>query len=116
MKVYKGLGRSFLQLRQFDQSKMYLCKFLHYAWVNNSERNELEAYDLLGMYYFYTGNLKYAQFYHERTTKGTLESNSSDLRVISIHNIKSELQTQQDIKILEKKKKTKENNLIGRNE
>jgi len=39
---------------------MYLCKFLHYAWVNNSERNELEAYDLLGMYYFYTGNLKYA--------------------------------------------------------
>lgn len=56
MKAYKGLGRSLMRIKP-KLSQLYLTKYLMAAWNLNMINDELEAYDLLGKHYFYTGQL-----------------------------------------------------------
>ena len=50
------------------------------AWNLNMINDELEAYDLLGKHYFYTGQLVKARLFHDRMTNGTIEDESSRVR------------------------------------
>ena len=54
MKAYKGLGRSLMRIKP-KLSQLYLTKYLMAAWNLNMINDELEAYDLLGKHYYYTG-------------------------------------------------------------
>jgi len=55
-------------------------KFLGLAWLVNSEVKESRAYDLIGMQYYYMGNLEAAEFYHNKMNLGEMEPKDSSLR------------------------------------
>lgn len=48
----------------------YILKFLRSAWYLNDSDMELKAYDLIGKYYFYEGDLEKAQQFHNKLNSG----------------------------------------------
>ena len=44
----------------------------------NDNMNELEAYDSIGMQYYYLRNIDKAMYYHNRMMNGILESNTEE--------------------------------------
>ncbi|KAM3147216.1 hypothetical protein pb186bvf_000932 [Paramecium bursaria] len=86
MKAYKGLGRSLMRIKP-KLSQLYLTKYLMAAWNLNMINDELEAYDLLGKHYYYTGQLVKARQFHDRMTNGTIEEESSRVRQLAANRI-----------------------------
>jgi hypothetical protein len=60
MKCYRQLGELFIDIDS-SLAKLYLTKFLVSAWKLNNRTRELVAYELLGKYYFYNGDMERAK-------------------------------------------------------
>ena len=76
MKSYRGLGTTFLKLKP-KLGLLYLTKYLIGAWKLRENYSELKAYDLLGKYYFYQGDMKTANIFHQKMAQGHHEDEGS---------------------------------------
>jgi len=63
-------------MENHDQALYYLKKQLQLAWYLHSDLNELEAYDSMGIEYYYLGNINKACFYHNRMMAGVMEGDT----------------------------------------
>jgi len=88
LKAYKSLGRCYQELHNYSIALTYHCKYLQYAWTYGSDKDELMAYDLMGMQYYYMGDLEKANYYHSRMSNGKLEPNDSNTKQIGISRVK----------------------------
>eukprot|EP00826_Nyctotherus_ovalis_P009407 TRINITY_DN12483_c0_g5_i1.p1 TRINITY_DN12483_c0_g5~~TRINITY_DN12483_c0_g5_i1.p1 ORF type:complete len:224 (-),score=65.19 TRINITY_DN12483_c0_g5_i1:533-1204(-) len=85
MLLYKKLGCTCKELQQHRTALLYFKKQLQLAWYcfqgdSRSEEdavNELDAYDSIGMQYYYLKNIDKARYYHNRMMNNELERNSS---------------------------------------
>jgi hypothetical protein len=68
----------------YRESHLLLKKALQYDWELNNEDKELFIYDLIGLNYFYTGNLPKADYFHSRFMLGATELYDSATKRISI--------------------------------
>ena len=68
---------------------MYLTKYLVSAWKLNLPSQELKAYELLGKFYFYAGNIEKAMMFHNRMTNEENEPESSGTRRLAISKLNS---------------------------
>jgi len=53
MNCYKNIGFCFSQLKSHDLAMFYYGKMLRIAWYLRDKDIELQAYDLIGLQYFY---------------------------------------------------------------
>ena len=53
---------------------------LAFSLITENHQKELQAYDLIGLSWYYQGKLEKAQFFHERSLKGEIEPKDSYLR------------------------------------
>jgi len=65
----------------------YYIKLLQMSWVCNQGRYELLAYDLIGLQYYYLGDLERAQQFHNKMAEGRIEGQNSELRKSGINKI-----------------------------
>ncbi|CAK89932.1 unnamed protein product (macronuclear) [Paramecium tetraurelia] len=82
MKAYRGLGECLLRVRP-KLSQLYFTKYLMSAWKLNEKNHELYAYDLLGKYYFYVGQIEKAKLFHEKMIGGYCEVPESRVRILA---------------------------------
>jgi hypothetical protein len=54
-------------------AQLYLTKFLLSCWKLKDKNSELHAYELLGKYYFYCGDMENANLLHNKMVKGLVE-------------------------------------------
>lgn len=88
MKAYKGLGQAFLNVRA-NLALLYLTKYLMSAWKLDDGSCELQAYDLLGKYYFYVGDAQKALLFHQKMAKGHHEHDRSALKRLAVAKLNS---------------------------
>jgi hypothetical protein len=72
-RCYKNLGVLYMSFKP-KLSILYLSKYLLSAWKLDDRMGELTAYDLLGKYFFYLGDLKSAQKFHNKMILGNHET------------------------------------------
>ncbi|CAD8090536.1 unnamed protein product [Paramecium primaurelia] len=82
MKAYRGLGECLLRVRP-KLSQLYFTKYLMSAWKLNEKNHELYAYDLLGKYYFYVGQIEKAKQFHDKMIGGYCEVPDSRVRILA---------------------------------
>ncbi len=59
-------------------------KQLQLAWATGDRKAELLAYDNIGLSYYYLGDCKRAEYYHDRMVGGKLESPDSATKKSSL--------------------------------
>lgn len=62
-------GRISQKLKNYPFAIKLYKKALQYSWLFNENVNEINIYDLLGMCYYYLGEVKKAYHYHEKSIK-----------------------------------------------
>jgi len=75
-------------LKYHKTALVYFTKFLYVAWEIDSPKDELLAYDYIGIQYYYMGKLEKAEFFHNRMVGGKLEAKNSRQRQIGIIKIR----------------------------
>jgi hypothetical protein len=91
LKAYKYLGKCFQTVGNHAMAIFYFVKLLQTAWFCNSNRYELLAYDLIGVQYYYLGELEKAKYYHEKMMSGETEPINSELRKLGINKLINKL-------------------------
>jgi len=74
---YKKIAKCFKEIQNHNQALYYYKKQLQLSWEQQESMHELEAYDLIGIQYYYLGNIDKAIYYHNRMMNGELEINST---------------------------------------
>ena len=69
------------------RNAVFSLKMLQMSWVCNQGRYELLAYDLIGLQYYYLGDLERAKQFHNKMAEGRIEGQNSDLRKSGINKI-----------------------------
>lgn len=67
-------------LKNYKQAIILLEKALTYAWANSFPEEEIQMYDIMGLCYFYEGEIEKADFYHSKWADGSIEPSSSYYR------------------------------------
>lgn len=70
MRAYKLLGQCFLRLKKSHQAQVYITKYLICSWKLGLTNDELKAYEFLGKFYYYEGELERAKIFHQRMMNG----------------------------------------------
>ncbi|CAD8120735.1 unnamed protein product [Paramecium sonneborni] len=83
MKAYRGLGECLLRIYP-KLSQLYFTKYLMSAWKLKQKNDELLAYELLGKYYFYVGQIEKAKLFHDRMINGNCEDENSRVRLLAL--------------------------------
>ena len=78
--AYKQMGRCLLKLKQYQLTLKCFVKYLQWSWSIKKHDKEVHCYDLIGMVYFYLGELKKARYYHTRAMKGICEGDTDQTR------------------------------------
>ena len=81
---YKGLGRCFQYLKQYSLALNYFAKMLQCSWKLNDKDHEILSYDLIGMQFFYLGDLEKSKYYHQRMVDGEIEPENSNVRKLAV--------------------------------
>ena len=91
-KIYKRVGKLYLNLQNLRKAKSCFIKALEMAWFVSSKKYELIAYDLLGLIAFYDGAIEKAKYYHNRMLNCELEDQKSAIRLVAISKIKNKIE------------------------
>lgn len=76
------LGQIVKHLKMYEDSLHFFKKALEYAWFNKQTEEELKIYDLMGQVYYYMGDIKRSEYYHERSL-GLIEGEQSPIKDLS---------------------------------
>lgn len=77
MNAYKGLATCFSQIQMHKQAQTYHYKMLCIAWLLRDKNRELQAYDLIGLDYYYLNEIDRAIYFHSKQARGQVELDSS---------------------------------------
>lgn len=80
MKCFKGMGETLILYKKFALAKTYVIKYMQMSWFLNQFKHESKSYDLLGIIFYYLGNIDRANFYHDKMVRGIRESRNSELK------------------------------------
>jgi len=80
---YKWLALIYQEHQKTDLAIMYLKKMLRLALAVGNKDKELVAYDLLGIQYYYLGNLEVASYFHQKMALGETEPDNSPQRNVA---------------------------------
>jgi len=80
---YKWLALVYQEHQKTDLAIMYLKKMLRLALAVGNKDKELVAYDLLGIQYYYLGNLEVASYFHQKMALGETEPDNSPQRNVA---------------------------------
>ena len=83
LKCYEKLGRAFQILKNFGLSLRFFLKMLEMAFICGADHKELQAYDLIGIQFYYQGKTDIADFFHKKLLEGEIEPEDSNLRKIA---------------------------------
>ncbi|CAD8200896.1 unnamed protein product [Paramecium octaurelia] len=83
LKAYSILSQCFLKLR-LKQAKIYITKYLMCSWKLKLVNSEFKGYEQLGKYYYYEGNIRMAQLFHDRMLNGESLKFDSSLKRLAI--------------------------------
>jgi hypothetical protein len=61
------------RFQQFTQAIELVKKALVYAWMGDFEELEIQCYEMLGLSYFYLGDLKQSNFFHTKWSLAEVE-------------------------------------------
>lgn len=81
---FKGLGFCFQFLKQYSLSLIYFTKFLQCSWHLKDQNKELLAYDLIGLQYYYLGEIEKSRYYHLKMVSGEVEPENSTLLKLGV--------------------------------
>ena len=105
LKAYKNIARCYHDAQNYQNSIFYTIKMLQCSWGCKSHKFELQAYDFLGMNYYYLGQLKMANYYHEKMMHLNLEPCESEIKAIGIekmlNKIKEEKVKSKKVKVVD---------------
>ena len=73
LKIYHLTATMLLEKKWPKEAKAFAYKYLRKAWYYDRKEDELVAYDLLGIVYFYENNLPLAQYFHQKMCDGVAE-------------------------------------------
>jgi tetratricopeptide (TPR) repeat protein len=85
-----GLAKCCSKVSQHASGVLFLKKSLEYTWHIGDREKELIIYDEIGYKYYMMGQLKQAQFYHERHGTGGFERDSSAVKAMVRAKMKAE--------------------------
>jgi len=83
LKCYEKLGKAFQILKNFKLALKFFVKMLEMAFVCEANHKELQAYDLIGIQFYYQGRTEIAEFFHKKLLEGETEPEDSNLRKIA---------------------------------
>ena len=86
-RAYKNLGRCSQERYNYKRALNYFIKMLQLAWYCNNKEYELNAYDHIGLQYYYLGQIEKANYYHFRSMNGAVETENSSLRLLGISRV-----------------------------
>lgn len=117
IKCYKGLGRCFQNLKKYETAKHYFTKVLQISWLSKDTKNELYAYDSIGLQYYYMGKIEDAQFFHSKMAFGHFEENDSAIKSLGIAQLQKTRKKGNEtfIKGIIESKQSKKNTTIDEN-
>ena len=84
---YKNLGKCFQEIQNYKKATFYFVKMLQTAWLLKDTRKELLAYDMIGLQYYYLGEMEHANYYHQKLMNGAVEKVGSELRELGIQKL-----------------------------
>lgn len=67
----------YISMREYDNALIYAKKMLRLSWIQNDVDYEITAYDKIGMIKYYQGEIKLADFFHEKSYSNTREPRNS---------------------------------------
>lgn len=85
--AYKNLGKCAQEKQNYRSALNYFIKMLQFAWLCNNQDHELYAYDLIGLQYFYLGDVDKSTYFHHRVVVGKIEEETSNIRQIGLARI-----------------------------
>jgi hypothetical protein len=59
-KCYKWLSFAFLMIRKYEKAQSFIYKYMQLSWITENVKNEILSYDLLGLVFFYLGEISKA--------------------------------------------------------
>ena len=74
------MGENYNHQKEYQNAIKCYKKILEIAWDQNLHAEELEAYDKIGIQYYYLGNLERSRYYNTRMMIGRLEADCSKIR------------------------------------
>ena len=77
---FKGLGFCYQEQKHYKIATRCFKKLLETAWDTDDVESEVQAYEGLGLQYFYLGELKKSNYYIDRMARGKLEKQESKIR------------------------------------
>ncbi len=83
MHSYKLMGKMYSMMKEYDKAILCFKKQLQLAWLIGSFEGEMEAYDQLGIMYYYVGDLEKSKYYNDRMCRGKVEARFSIVRKMS---------------------------------
>eukprot|EP00826_Nyctotherus_ovalis_P049135 TRINITY_DN5885_c0_g1_i5.p1 TRINITY_DN5885_c0_g1~~TRINITY_DN5885_c0_g1_i5.p1 ORF type:complete len:285 (-),score=81.09 TRINITY_DN5885_c0_g1_i5:373-1227(-) len=78
LRCYKKLGDCHKELRSYEKALLNYKKELQLAWHLKIPCAELEAYDNIGLVYYYLGDIDKAIYYHNRMMNKQLEEETEE--------------------------------------
>lgn len=89
MLAYKLLGKCYQELRYYNYAVQCFTKSLQFAWLLNKVVEELQCYDLIGMQYYYLGDVMKAKYYHDKMMNGKVEPDDSEVKRLGVARLKN---------------------------
>ena len=72
------------EILNLSEAKKYSRKYLEMSWKLSNEKNEIYSYNLLRFIYYYEGENKKSQFYHNKMIQNNVEKNNSQFKRMSM--------------------------------
>jgi len=83
MLAYERLGICCQKKQLYKDAIIHFKKYLELAWDLDNPSAELDAYDYMGIQYYYMGDIERAEYYHDRAMRGKNEAPNSVIRALS---------------------------------
>ena len=87
---HKTLGIACQKSSLFDDSLNHFHEMLKLALVTKNYDKEMDAYDLIGMSYYYLNDINKARYFHKKSISGEYETKDSRYRETSLNTNSSE--------------------------
>ena len=80
------MGKCYQQAKEYHNAIKCFKKMLEIAWQIDNVDDEMNAYEMIGLQYYYLNDLERSKYYHSRMQRGRQETKDSKIRKIYISN------------------------------
>lgn len=80
MDAYLNLGMVLQIIKEYQKANLAFKRLLQVAWSTDNYQMEMRAYEMMGLQYFYLGDIPKAEFYLKRSLFGKSEAKTNQTR------------------------------------